>query len=174
MGTTTAARTTAAHSTDRRIPGQRALAGQVARCVTDAAHPTSDVGWARSDPGNAAHTAAWEGEIRLAVSRYFSRRTPLKGPPLVFWSMNRPVFVSRFVQLPLTGFWACERSRTAPWRRLSPYGLLVAMIVCLSAPWPIWSADGKSSTDIAMGSDGTHVRSDVLAGALLLWKRAVR
>ena len=41
--------------------------------------------------------------------------------------MKRPVLVSRFVQLPLTGFWTCERSRTAPRRALSPVGAFLAM-----------------------------------------------
>ena len=57
---------------------------------------------------------------------YFSLRTPLKGfVSEVFTSMKRPVVSSRLTQWPL-GIWTCERSRTAPTRRLSPVGAFFA------------------------------------------------
>ena len=47
---------------------------------------------------------------------------------------NRPVAASRLVKLPLTGFWTCERFRTAPLRCPSPGGGLVAMVIISSGP----------------------------------------
>lgn len=76
----------------------------------------------------------WKGRHHCRPKYYFSLRTPLKGVGLdVFWSMKRPVSVSRLTQFPL-GAWVCERPLTAPIRRLSPFGGLVAisgfLIVC--------------------------------------------
>jgi hypothetical protein len=48
--------------------------------------------------------------------RYFSRRTPLKAPPVFFVCLKRPLELSRFVQSPVRGFLACERPVTAPAR----------------------------------------------------------
>lgn len=64
---------------------------------------------------------------------HFSRRTPLNGVPSFFPSMNRPVLVSRFVQVCVFGLRTCERSLTAPIRRLSPLGGLVAISVSVSS-----------------------------------------
>lgn len=66
----------------------------------------------------------YHSDVRYA---YFSSRTPLNLPPLVFTSMNCPVVTSRLVYNPVFGLRTCERSLTAPIRRLSPVGLLVAI-----------------------------------------------
>lgn len=57
---------------------------------------------------------------------YFSFRTPLNGVlSVVLTSMNRPLLVSRFTQLP-AGVWVWLRSRTAPTRCSSPLGGFLA------------------------------------------------
>ena len=65
-------------------------------------------------------------EVSLVVHR--SRRTPLNGPPDFFVAKNRPVEVSRFVQLPVFGFWTWLRPETAPYRPppLAPFLAIVA------------------------------------------------
>ncbi len=66
-------------------------------------------------------------EARLnCTTNYFSLRTPLKGLPFSFWSMNWPVFVSRLTQVSFLGLKVCDRSVTAP-RRPGPFGGFVAM-----------------------------------------------
>jgi hypothetical protein len=48
------------------------------------------------------------------TSFYFSLRTPLKEPPLFLAAVNWPVFVSRFVHIPVLGLRTCERLDTEP------------------------------------------------------------
>ena len=63
------------------------------------------------------------------VGYFGSLRTPLKGSPSFFWSMKRPLPVSRLVHVWLAGLNTCERSRTAPRRALSPTGSFLALSV---------------------------------------------
>src|SRR5690606_8552407 len=66
---------------------------------------------------------------RTACDYVCSLRTPLKGSPSFFWSMKRPLPLSRLVQVWLVGLNTCERSRTAPRRALSPTGSFFAISV---------------------------------------------
>lgn len=64
------------------------------------------------------------------LTSYFSFRTPLNGPPEVFWSMKRPVSVFRFVQLP---FGDLTWDRPFTWPRLpGPFGAFFAIVYVTS------------------------------------------
>src|ERR1700722_8120979 len=62
---------------------------------------------------------------------YFSLRTPLNGRGSAFWSMKRPVPVSRLTHLSVCGLCTWLRSRTSPLRCPSPLGGFVAIMIHL-------------------------------------------
>ncbi len=65
--------------------------------------------------------------LDTVTTSYFSFRTPLNGLLSAFWSMNRPVPVSRLTHRSFWGLNTWLLSRTAPIRCPSPLGGFVAI-----------------------------------------------
>jgi hypothetical protein len=60
--------------------------------------------------------------VAICAVAYFSFLTPLNGVPSDFWSMKRPVSVSRLTQRSFCGLKVCDLPHTAPILWPSPVG----------------------------------------------------